>query len=70
MATPEAHKAKIDSTENLQSVVKTMKALAVVSIQQYEVAISSLRQCSHTIDLGLQVLLQQPAFAAATSSLL
>lgn len=61
MQTPEALKAQINSTEDLQSVVKTMKALAAVSIQQYEAAIASLRQYSHTLELGLQIVLQQPA---------
>jgi F-type H+-transporting ATPase subunit gamma len=63
MQTPEALKAQIGSTEDLQSVVKTMKALAAVSIQQYEAAIAALRDYSRTIDLGLQILLQQPQFA-------
>lgn len=63
MQTPEALKAQIDSTEDLQSVVKTMKALAAVNIQQYESAIESLRKYSHTVELGLQILLNQTAFA-------
>ncbi len=62
MQTPEALKAQIESTQDLQSVVKTMKALAAVSIQQYETAIASLRDYSHTIELGLQILLRQPSF--------
>ncbi len=62
MQTPEALKSQIDSTEDLQSVVKTMKAQAAVSIQQYEAAIQSLRQYSHTIELGLQIALRQPAY--------
>lgn len=65
MQTPEALKAQIDSTEDLQSVVKTMKALAAVSIQQYETAIQSLRRYSRTIELGLQVLLRARYFAPA-----
>lgn len=62
MQTPEALKAQINSTQDLQSVVKTMKALAAVSIQQYESAIASLHHYSHTIELGLQILLSQPQF--------
>jgi F-type H+-transporting ATPase subunit gamma len=62
METPEALKAQINSTQDLQSVVKTMKALAAVSIQQYESAIASLRHYSHTVELGLQILLSQPSF--------
>jgi F-type H+-transporting ATPase subunit gamma len=66
MQTPEALKAQIASTQDLQSVVKTMKALAAVSIQQYESAMTSLRQYSQTVELGLQILLNQPAFAEAS----
>jgi F-type H+-transporting ATPase subunit gamma len=65
MTSPEALKAQIDSTEALQSVVKTMKALAAVSIHQYETAIAALHHYTHTIELGLQILLQQPAFQPA-----
>jgi F-type H+-transporting ATPase subunit gamma len=69
MQTPEALKSQIDSTEDLQSVVKTMKAQAAVSIQQYEAALASLQQYSHTLELGLQILLQQPEYAARTAEL-
>jgi len=57
MQTTEAIKRRISSTEDLQSVVKTMKALAAVSIRQYEKAVESLADYSRTIELGLQVLL-------------
>ena len=67
MQTPEALKSQIDSTEDLQSVVKTMKAQAAVSIQQYEAAIESLRQYSHTIELGLQIALRQPVYSRPTN---
>jgi F-type H+-transporting ATPase subunit gamma len=70
MQTPEALKAQIDSTTDLQSVVKTMKALAAVSIQQYEAAIDSLRSYSQTIELGLQILLKQSSFAENSADLL
>ncbi len=66
MTTPEALKAQIESTQDLQSVVKTMKALAAVSIHQYEAAISALQQYSHTLELGLQILLQQQRGTAPT----
>jgi F-type H+-transporting ATPase subunit gamma len=69
MQTPEALKAQISSTTDLQSVVKTMKALAAVSIQQYESAIESLRQYSQTVELGLQILLHQPQFTESASLL-
>jgi F0F1-type ATP synthase gamma subunit len=42
MATIEELKTQISSAQDLQSVVKTMKALATVSIRQYEKAVESL----------------------------
>ncbi|MEZ6044001.1 MAG: hypothetical protein R3C11_00140 [Planctomycetaceae bacterium] len=39
----EALKRNIDSTRDLQSVVRTMKTLAAVSIRQYEQAVDGSR---------------------------
>ena len=50
---------KIEHSNDLLSVVKTMKAMAAVSIRQYEEAVQALSQYSHTVDLGLQILLQR-----------
>lgn len=58
MATLEALRRTIDSTRELQSVVRTMKALAAVSIRQYERAAAALGEYGDTIDRGLQVLLR------------
>lgn len=69
MQTPEALKSQIKNTEDLQSVVKTMKAQAAVSIQQYQTALGALRQYTHTIELGLQILLKQPAYANTVTRL-
>jgi len=55
METIEELRSKITSAEDLQSVVRTMKALAAVSIRQYEKALESLVQYHRTISLGLQV---------------
>jgi len=49
---------RIRSTEDLQSVVRTMKALAAVSIRQYEKAVESLRDYSRAVDMALQVILR------------
>ena len=57
--TPEALQAKIESVEDLQAIVKTMKALASVSIQQYRKAVESLQDYNRTIEIGLQIVLQQ-----------
>ena len=58
MPTIEALKSKIDSTEDLQSVVKTMKALAAVNIRQFEKAVAALESYMKTIEMGLQIALR------------
>jgi F-type H+-transporting ATPase subunit gamma len=52
---------QIATTQDLQSVVKTMKVLSAASIRQYERAVESLAAYSRTIDLGLQVVLSDYA---------
>lgn len=65
METLEHLAATIDSLDDLRSIVRTMKALAAVSIRQYERAVESLRQYRRTVDLGLQAVWHaQPATAA------
>lgn len=59
MDTPEALKRRIDSARDLQSVVKTMKALAAASIRQYELSVASLAQYDRTLNLALQAVLQR-----------
>ncbi|MBN2644286.1 MAG: F0F1 ATP synthase subunit gamma [Desulfuromonadaceae bacterium] len=44
---------KIGSAEDLQSVVRTMKALAASSIGQYEQSVRALRDYYRTVELGL-----------------
>jgi len=63
MPTLEALKSKIESTQDLQSVVKTMKALAAVNIRQYEKAVAALKEYMQTIEMGLQIALRsRPGF--------
>jgi len=57
MPTSDILQRKIQSVEDLQSIVKTMKALAASSIRQYENAVDSLAEHSHVLDLALQMLL-------------
>ncbi|MBN1382284.1 MAG: F0F1 ATP synthase subunit gamma [Deltaproteobacteria bacterium] len=57
MQTIESLKKTIKSAEDLQSVVKTMKALAAVSIRQYQRAVESLLDYTKTVEMGLQVAL-------------
>ncbi len=56
---------KISSAGDLQSVVRTMKALAASSIGQYEKSVKSLGDYYRTVELGLSV-----CFRAAGSSAL
>lgn len=59
MQTLEALQRAIDTTEDLQSIVKTMKVLAAVSIRQYERAVESLADYSRTVELGLQAVMRR-----------
>lgn len=54
----ETLKRKINSAEELQSLVKTMKALAAVSIREHEQAVESLKEYHKTIEMGFHILLQ------------
>lgn len=58
METAESLRRSIAVTMELQSVVKTMKALAGVNIRQYERAAHAVAEYSRTIEMGLQVALQ------------
>jgi F-type H+-transporting ATPase subunit gamma len=57
MQTLDALKRRINSAEDLHSIVRTMKALAAVSIRQYEKAVESLVEYNRTTELGLHVVL-------------
>lgn len=61
MQTTESLKRTIAVTGELQSVVKTMKALAGVNIRQYERAARSIAGYNRTIEMGLQAALQKNA---------
>ncbi len=58
METVEELQRKLGTAEDLQSVVKTMKALAAVSIRQFEQSVHALSEYSMTIELGLRAVLQ------------
>lgn len=59
MQTLESLKERIGTVELLQSVVRTMKTLAAVSVRQHEKAIESLADYVGTIETGLSVILNQ-----------
>ncbi len=50
---------KISSAGDLQSVVRTMKALAASSIGQYEQSVRALADYYRTVELGLSVCIRQ-----------
>jgi F-type H+-transporting ATPase subunit gamma len=54
MQTIEGLKRTIGSTRDLQSLVKTMKAMAAVNIRQYEKALLSLKNYDRTIKMGFR----------------
>ena len=55
---------KISSAGDLQSVVRTMKALAASSIGQYEQSVSALADYNRTVELGLSVCFRGAGSAA------
>lgn len=68
MQTIETLKRSINSAQDLASVVRTMKAMAAVSIRQYETAAEALSHYARTIDIGLRMLQRQPRNAQTTDS--
>lgn len=61
MSNLEELKRQHQNAQDLQTLVKTMKALALASIHQYEEASASLTEYHHTIQLGLRAVLRQHA---------
>jgi F-type H+-transporting ATPase subunit gamma len=50
---------RLNNARELGSIVRTMKAMAAVSIRQYEKAVEALAHYNRTTELGLVVLLQR-----------
>lgn len=67
MLTLEALQSQIRSIEDLQAVVRTMKALSMVSLRQYEQARTALADYYATVELGLQGLLYHQRFSPEES---
>jgi F-type H+-transporting ATPase subunit gamma len=55
---------KIDGAGDLQSVVRTMKALAASNIGQYEKSVRALADYYHTVEMGLGACFRESAPAA------
>jgi F-type H+-transporting ATPase subunit gamma len=62
MFTMEALRRKIQSAEDLYSIVKTMKTLAMVNIRNYQRAVESISEYYHTVELAFTVVLQYGQF--------
>jgi F-type H+-transporting ATPase subunit gamma len=54
----EVLRGKIESAKELHSIIKTMKALAAVNLRQYEQGVDALKHYTQTIEMGLQIVLQ------------
>jgi F-type H+-transporting ATPase subunit gamma len=63
--TTESLRTKIDRANDLQSVVRTMKALAASNIGQYEKSVSALSDYYHTVELGLGLCFRKIALIPA-----
>jgi len=63
--TTQSLRTKIDRAKDLQSVVRTMKALAASNIGQYEKSVSSLSDYYHTVELGLGLCFRKIALMPA-----
>lgn len=61
MLTLESLKRRVESTEELGSVVRTMKSLSAVHIRQYERSVEALRRYARTVELGLGAVLRSRA---------
>lgn len=58
LQTIEALKRRLESSRELHSVVRTMKALAAVKIRQFEKAAEALEDYEKTVGMGLQVVMR------------
>jgi F-type H+-transporting ATPase subunit gamma len=69
MSTIESMRRRISTAEDLNSVVRVMKALSAANVRQYEAAVESLARYAGTIEAGLQVVLRDhPGAIAATEA--
>lgn len=59
MDTLESLSDALETTGDIQSIVRTMKALSSVSIRQYEHAESAMAAYARTVELGLMAVLHQ-----------
>ena len=63
METLESLSDALDTTRDIQAIVRTMKALSSVSIRQYEHAEAAMADYARTVELGLMAVLRQRGIA-------
>ncbi|TCP38918.1 FoF1 ATP synthase subunit gamma [Rhodovulum marinum] len=63
METLELLQRRIETTRDLQSIVRTMKTLAAVTIRRSDRASRAVRAYDESVDRGLQILLRDPGVA-------
>ena len=66
MDTLESLRSKLESAEDINSVVKTMKAVAASNIGQYEKSVAALEEYYKTVTLGLAAYFRSEIVNAAT----
>ena len=67
METLELLRRRLESTERLHGVVRTMKILSLTSIRQYEDAVAALETYARTVEMGLQIVLRHRPYQPAAS---
>jgi len=65
METLELLQRRIATTQDLQSIVQTMKTLSSITIRRCENAASAVRAYDETVDYGLQIVLRDAEVAGA-----
>ena len=68
MQTLEALSARMHTTAEIHSIVRTMKSLSSVSIRQYERAAAAMLEYERTVDLGLQAVLRDQSLQPQVGS--
>ncbi|MGM0585642.1 MAG: F0F1 ATP synthase subunit gamma [Pseudomonadota bacterium] len=58
MDTLEALSARLETTQDIQAIVRVMKSLSSVSIGQFDRAVAALHDYQRAVDLGLQAVLR------------
>ena len=64
MESLDALRRRIESAQDLQGIVRTMKALAAANIRQYERAVEAVKVYNRTVDAGLRIALRDQVVAA------